>query len=615
MNNESKFLNWHDLLDAYSRGDADALNFVKDIAMDIVDYPDFIKDSFGNLETPEQRDIRMENKDVYHGEIDKLISYLKDFDKGFQDATKIEILFKIYKRVTNQENPSGVEVVDEVKVPVIEPTSEKKLPTSSRDSNVDSSTHEVEEPEQDSLPKLSGNHEDNTEKDNSEEKLNMEQGKEPKTQNQFKEDIKMSSLENLNTMAQVAAGANVEGAKPKEILDSYGKAAVASIKGTQDSRIAFTKANIVTALITNAEPLAKRIPEGSKGVLTVAGKADAVIAKIKSRFNDATGFNPAKPEEVNYADKVHKDDLDKVVFVKELIDKMDAAPDAEYDIFVPNASYTVKGVELNSTEKHTQKELISIITRQSIGFLVSPKGIQNGEAVKGTDVATTIELAVAKVKPKAAKEGTVGAQQVQQEGVRYEQRLRVINKNALINEGKMLVVYPTNRNVGKDGMKPVQVNALITLGNGKEVPATFRYKTGDTKEVTRTKDGKPVKETVDVYKTFSVKLRTYAFVTQEAPAPEFAELEPQVLKDFGNAIAIKSAGSREKQVISTGDTDAIATYMGTSALVKALSYAAAGYSEIAGMSDVVDSIKAAKQNEDAEADAKAAESVNGEELA
>lgn len=606
---------WNKFIDEYSSGNKNAEQFLQMAAVEIVEYDGFIKDSNNTPETDKQRDMRMEDKQVYGGDFSRLISYLKDFDVDLQSLTKVEILFKIYNRILSNGEHKNVAVPEKVEVPIEANTSENKnLTTSSKASIVDATEPEVKEPEQTFTEQLSGKQEDESKEEvtvndiKSNEKLNMELGEKDTPERKsiyYKEAINMADLSALNKMEQTAQGA--QSAKP-EVKDAFHDAAVNTIKDSQDARIQFTRTNLVKNIISNAEALALRIPEGAKGVIALDNAAERKVKALKKSFAEQTGLQWDKPEEVNWSNKVHEDDLEKMNAIRDLISTIDADPTAEFEIFAPKPNFSVKGVEFTNGSKYPVALLTDLLMKESIGFVVGTNGIVNGEAVRGKQDGTSFELVVRKHVQKNKKDANVTATQAQTGTVTYKREIRVSGKNNM--KDNVVYVYNTDRKVGKEGMKYVPVTAAVTLSNGKVVPATFRVQTGDYKQVE--KDGKTV--SVPVYKTVSIKLRTLVYVTEQTPSPAFANVDATELAMYGKGISAKSGGNKEKEQISTADINSIDKYLSNAGITKVLAAAATGkFEDTTAIADIVAAAKAAGQNAELQATAEASKAVEEDE--
>lgn len=615
--------NWNQLFDDYSSGNEDAVNFINNAAIEIVEYEGFLRDSSNTVETKQQRDARMEDNIVYQGDISKLVSYLKDFDDGLKSLTKVEIIFKIYNRIHPVENiPNRTVVEGEVEAHTEEPTSEiGNASTGSTASTAKAA--EVDEQELAIPNQSSGNYsEEKPEVDYKEPQdtiaetngevsgqLNIETGSsEPKQINSSMEDKNMAGLDALNTMAQQAQGAGIA-SKPEEVSNEFKDAAVAAIKNSMGERIAWTNSHIVAKAVTSAEPLVKRIPDGSKGVLSNSGAGAKRIAKIKKDFAKVTGWKPEDPDNRDFFETVHEEDREKASKVLDLILAMEAQPEAEYDIFLPKPAYAIKGVQIGADTPVPNEVFTDILLNNSIGFAVTAAGIVNGAATKGSQNGTTFELVTSKTTKKSKKEGEVSSNDAAKESVVYKRNVRVSGKSNLTDDSSnILIVYPTNRAVGKDGMKPVKVKALIALNSG-EAAASFRYKNGTKQKVVK-ENGQDVTKNVDKYSTFSLSLVTLAYITEEQPSEAFKTIDAATLEKFGKAISLKSGRTTEKEIVSTDNQDVLEKYLEKSGIVKALQLAAGGhFSDTTGINDIVNSVKAAGENAAAQANANAAASV------
>lgn len=612
------------------------------------------------------RDYRMQRAEVYDGDIHKLVEYLREIFPQMETQPKWNLIFEVY---------SGIEDCSSL-IQAVETTilfgdgagesgkTQADEPTTSSDSSTEPHTRvdaTESTPERQPVANENVTHSGKLESGDANNLLsNTTVITENKEEQQMADENGVfenqtpttgtgnAELDNLMAAAASAdpdAGSNLDATQNAGITDQAGSAKPAMpkigsefIDNTQKMleedlprRVEWGKTNLVTRIITKAEPSSLRIVDSSKGVIGT-GEEPArkkTIESIMAKFAKAVGqpsWSDMTDEQTlaqRFPHVTGIGDQQRAEAIRQMLMKLYADPMAVLPVYVnPKPTWSINGVEMNGNQKLSMAEFRDEAIANSPGAVYAKDALVQGAPVSD---ATAFILTMVKGKenkknasgdkPSTGKsEGAVGV---------WAGQMRVANKPKFVeNQANILVIYPTVKNATEEQMKYVGAKALLTI-DGKDAAATFKYevyKDDGTPEYIasdkKDKDGNPVAPKKKT-KTFNLNLRTLVRLTEATPCAEIGDAKKYNVSPIGSSKEMKdytNIDELKKDLYGKKDKDEKKIDNSEAALVRLLAASAAGVTnmkigETSAAMATINKIKAAASGTQAAKDERDAQDV------
>lgn len=549
-------------------------------------------------ENPKSRDYRMKMAEVYEGDIHHLVEYLRDIFEEHAELTKWALIFKVYSGI--KDCGSLIQAVDTTILldggTGESGTTQADEPTTSSDSSAENKTQEdtiksgperrtdVEENSGDSgkldssaandllsnTPVITGHKEELSMAD---EKEVFEQtaqttgattgtGAAPATSTGNAE---LDALMSAASAAAPEAGVNLDATQNPGIAGQVaGKVAMPTIGSTyidnaqrfleQDlpRRVEWGKSNMVTRIITKAEPSSMRMI-GNTGVIGTGEEPQRkkTVEAIMTKFAKAVGqpswsaMTDEQTLDQRFPHVTGIGDQQRAEAVRQVLLKLYADPMAELQVYVnPKPTWSVNGVELNGTDKLSMAEFRDRAIADCPGAVYA-----KGSLVEGAPISEPTAFVLTMVKGKQATKNASGSKphSGKTEGAVgvWAGQMRVANKAKFVEQtANLLIIFPTVKNPTQEQQKYVGAKALVSV-DGKDVAASFKYevyKEDGTPEyiVTdkRDKDGNPVAPKKKT-RTFNLNVRTLVALTESTPVAEIGDAKKYNVSPVGAAKEMK----------------------------------------------------------------------------
>lgn len=429
-------------------------------------------------ENAKQRDRRMEDHQVYSGDISKLIKALRNAFPKRSSMSKWELVFTCYNEIMSVQD-----VLTQAQTQLAfsdEPTSSTEVPqteelpnsqSSSTEESVITPTETVpEETSPVSIPTIAEEvvhtvepaekaHEELAPNENgnvSEPTGSVDQTEQTYLNNSIKEnkteEIKMDAMENLMNAAQAAnpeGSAEAPAAKPKKagISEDVKNKVVSVLADTKVRRDEYTKTHQITGVVATMKPAALRMkqatgrsfkdsvyakPEDLKAAL------DERLAKLVCKFSgdpDMTvdAFEAATDDVKYFAVKTDSDEnaIAKAKAIWEIAKRVQQNPQEMLDAYKPKdaqISYPVKGAILEG-KPYTMDELVVKLMDETVGGLYGEGSCdENGNPVGDKPTIFKVQVVTNK---KAAKGDTIA----QNKAATKALTVKITSKREFINGG------------------------------------------------------------------------------------------------------------------------------------------------------------------------------------
>ena len=593
------------------------------------DAPVLIIEWDGKFEKEHQkgRDIRMQMVEVYDGDVHNLVEYLRDVFPEYRDLPKWSLIFTVANGIKDcqesirlAQNRETFGMGESEQTQVDEPVAS---PSSSTEVQLNETHEDVSVGQQiaNDLLEASGKAEETTEdplyksspRENKEDYQMDENTMFQETQQTGAGNSALDELLNASQAAdqgdgtpnfdqtQTPGGTAVQTTTGKiampKIQAEYVKGAQDALKADLPRRLQWSQQNLVTRIISKAEPSSLRIVDPTKGIIG-QGEADArkkTIEKLMGKFADAVGvpswsaINVELPLAERFPHVPGISDQQKAEQIYLALSQLFANPMAEMPVYVNDKpAWSICGFEVNGSDKLSSTEFRDVAMANSTGAVYAKGALVEGRQVnEGTRFVLTIAKSKENKKGAKGKEATTG----QAEGVtgKWAGQIRVMNKPAFVeNRANIIVVYPTVQNPTQEQLKYVGAKALIQV-DGKGVAASFKYNVYNNGQPVLVDTGKVDKDGNKVApknktKTFSLTLRTLTTLTESAPNAELGDATKYNVKPIGQStrdskdytdeetLLDELYGKKDKDGNRTADTEA--------ALVRLMAAAAQGVSNM-----------------------------------
>lgn len=504
-------------------------------------------------ESAKQRDRRMEDHQVYNGDISKLAKNLRSVASREMESTpKWELIFFFYNEIMDvqrvitqaqeeivfsetQANPVEVPQTEELPnsqssstedapapqtevqpepadkvVPVMDNATavaedtkvEKPVVETKADAIAHEATHEKSITQEDTTPVPTGSVEAHTEQ--------------PYLNNNISkmEENKMDAVQNLMNAAQAPAAPAKEGVatKPQKVsVSKEDKEKVVSVLAdTRAQRDEYTRGHQITGIISGSKPAALRAlattgtsfkkddyADETKLQQKLTEKINGLLCKFTGKNNMTIEVFETLSDEEKFAQvKTDKDEnaITKARAIYEIAKSVKQNPKQELPAHIPGASdvsYAVKGVVLEG-QPFTMEELIVKILDNTTGGLYGVDSCdENGKAKKD---ATTFKVAVVTTSTKSNADSLANNKKPQR-----KLAIKIAHKKEFISGGDR-VQYIFDQ-ISSDGDSHASFRASIVI-NGKSEPANVTcYKVNENGERIISSDKMVKGERVVTYKT------------------------------------------------------------------------------------------------------------------
>lgn len=518
-------------MQSYSKGEREAMiaafahqfNVTKEIASTqaawewMAEAPIAIVEYDGRFkgEGSKDRDKRMEIVDVYDGQISELVSYLRHGFPQYKKLQKWALIFQVYSDISEVNS-----IIERATSQSVFGTSEESdavpqntevvqnNPVTSSEENLDVSTPSKSDLEDTPLPTNAEpatteespahhgdvlNAQDTDDSDSKPSGNVREENDAPvyKQNNIIMEENKMSGVNDLLQKAAGAAGEQNPG--QEQVAPSANTGAVKAdmkaaqmavsqqLAGEKAQRDAWTRANVVTGLVSTMKPAALRrtADEGTVGTETdptkqaeaINGKLIGFIAAVTGKkgltieqfeaLTDSERYVNVVPGTTKVND-IEVSNVDKAKAIYELLKQVKQNPTISVPAFIPaKLSYPIKGYAVGNKPMSVD-EFMVLLCDKSNGAVYGEGGIN--DAGSEVDGATSFKIGVAK-KVEKAQAQAITTQKVE----RRVPVVRVKNKANFIEGGKHVIYLFTQEdteNAGRAAFRAaINVNgALVSAG-------------------------------------------------------------------------------------------------------------------------------------------------------
>lgn len=495
--------------------------WMADAPVGIVEYDGRLKGE-GNRE----KDRRMEIIDVYDGNVGMLVEHLRRIYKEYRKLTKWEMIFKIYNEISAAQKS-----IEQAELQIVfnenEATGEVPQETEELQNNPSASTEEnagtvapsesVTEQTQQGEQELadSGSSQESHVEPRVESSSDVPSGnvhatdaeplfKSIATEN--KEEKSMSEIDEMLKAAEKAAPAdpakeqalpgkaNVSAAKG---ADTEAKARVAELlAGQKEQRNAWTRQNMVTAIISTQKPSALRtlsnmgvvVPgetDAAKALEEVNKKINKFIVQVSGQEGMTQDAFEALPDEQKYANVVVKegaDNIGKAAAMYELYKRIKQNPLGEVAAYIPGAdkvNYPTRGYMIGNTPYPEQEFILQVIDN-GMGVLYG-EGSMDAQGNDVGDKPVIFKVGIASRTEKAVSTGVSTAKKTNKVPV-----VRPQHKKEFIaggNHVRFLFTQEDTESTGSASFKAaIQVGGELTgatvsvyaLENGKKVQRSVK---------------------------------------------------------------------------------------------------------------------------------------------
>lgn len=514
------------------------------------DAPTAIVEFDGTLprEKGKQRDRRMELYEVYDGNISTLVNYLRDLFPQHKSLSKWELIFTVVNDCGILKAKKSIEQAElqvmfgkQETSDVASHDNEERV-NSQASSNEEASVGQqsmVEDTQSESVPDNGENNETPSEEvkphvevetpttDVSEktEEVSASEVMKPSgnvhetdgaslfnKENNILEDTKMASVDDLLKAADAAKGTSNPAEAQKMPTESNlgsvkadkkeAEERVAKMLGDQkEQRNAWTRANVVTAVVSTQKPAALRTL-ATEGVVTdetdeakiteaVNGKIGKYISAVSGKAGITIEQFEALTDAEKYANVAKPEQLDRARAIYELYKQIKQNPTGKYAAFIPGAdkvSYPTKGYVIGDNALPVEEFIVQVLDN-STGIVY---GVGSVDA-QGNDIgdnAVTFGIAIAKRQEKAVSTGITSAKK--------ETRVPVVrpkNKRTFLEDPSHIVYLFTKEDDESTGKANFKAAVNVNGAMESATVSVFALENGQKVQRGTDKDGNPTYKT------------------------------------------------------------------------------------------------------------------------